>query len=96
MRLTEAFASEKFARFSKYVEDLENRPNFQKNYDEVSLNSARCRCSGIDVWLLRDTGRASRTLEERPYVPQAIVRACSRSSTTMYEHGIFLMMIIYL
>ncbi|KAM5531769.1 hypothetical protein V8D89_014554 [Ganoderma adspersum] len=34
-KLNEAFASEKFARFSKYVEDVKNRPNFQKNYDEA-------------------------------------------------------------
>ena len=36
-KLTEAFASEKFARFRKYIEDVENRPNFQKIWDEVSL-----------------------------------------------------------
>ncbi|KAI1796917.1 hypothetical protein LXA43DRAFT_493901 [Ganoderma leucocontextum] len=34
-RLRDAFASEKFARFRQYVEDLENRPSFQKSWDEA-------------------------------------------------------------
>ncbi|TBU33386.1 thioredoxin-like protein [Dichomitus squalens] len=34
-RLREAFASEKFARFRQYVQDLESRPSFQKNWDEA-------------------------------------------------------------
>ncbi|PIL35474.1 hypothetical protein GSI_02202 [Ganoderma sinense ZZ0214-1] len=36
-KLSEVLASEKFARFRQYVEDLENRPNFQKIWDEVEL-----------------------------------------------------------